>query len=130
MSCFKCGWMGHWAHNCFAYLAMECQAPFQPRVFAVVSCTRRGRIGHQIQDCFARSTKDGQSLLDKKTQTYGGEISGINKNHQVSRKRKRPFAGKKRIGVDVLEYQHGNIYVSKSNNIDACIHQHAMRSVI
>ena len=98
--------------------------------FAVVSCTRRGRIGHQIQDCFARSTKDGQSLLDKKTQTYGGEISGINKNHQVSRKRKRPFAGKKRIGVDVLEYQHGNIYVSKSNNIDACIHQHAMRSVI
>lgn len=138
MSCFKCGEMGHWARNCLAYSSKQPHTT-QSRHKAPISCTRCGRIGHSLQDCFARSTVDGQSLQagghTGAAKMYRGPVSGINNKGQVSGKYegqgppKRKRQVPKRSGVYVLQYQDGNIYVGKSNDIDARIRQHASRSV-
>jgi len=140
MSCFKCGHMGHWARNCFLNSTQQSQS--RPKERSLISCTRCGRTGHWIQDCFARSTIDGQ-LLPVKNSTevhrmFRGplsEIGQISDRRQISRKDEGQVSGKRkrqdsrRSGVYVLQYQNGNIYVGKSNDIDARIRQHASRSV-
>lgn len=66
-------------------------------------CTRCGRASHTASNCFARSTIDGQPLL---------RSIGHVESHR------------KRVGVYVLQWPDGNIYVGKSQDIDTRIQQH------
>jgi len=78
------------------------------------TCARCGMSGHSIQDCFARTTCDGDELISP------GQTG----------KRKRSVSEQRcRSGVYVIKYQDGNMYVGKSNDIDARIRQHAARAV-
>jgi len=132
LSCTRCGRTGHCVQDCFACSTkdgqlLEVSRTYRESVSENLSCTRCGRTGHCIQDCFARSTKNGQLLEVSKT--CSGPESEIRKG-EVSGKRKRTIPdGDKRSGVYVLQYQDGNLYVGKSNDIDARIRQHTARNV-
>jgi len=113
-TCARCGRSGHSIQDCFArtaYDGQELTFSGLGKGRAPATCARCGRTGHSIHDCFARTTHDGHELAQ------GG-------------KRKRSVSAKgRRSGVYVLQYQDGNMYVGKSNDIDARIRQHAARAV-